>query len=272
MSIQVDAAVCFGRYRFEPQIARLCSDEREIRLTRKAAAVLGLLVACAGRPVTKAELFASVWSDRVVSDDALTTCIQELRKALGDDPRKPRYIETRHRSGYQFVAALSRGVAALAVLPFADMSAARDQEYFCEGLAEEMIDALANVDGLRVAARSASFQFRRAGLDIRQVGRQLGVEALLVGSVRKYAERLRITVQLIEVASGYHKWSHRFERTLGDVFAIQDEIAQAVATLLRGSGQPERARSSNLPCAPKSPGTGANRLSARSVFAGSSVI
>lgn len=243
MSIQVDAAVCFGRYRFEPQIARLCSDEREIRLTRKAAAVLGLLVACAGRPVTKAELFASVWSDRVVSDDALTTCIQELRKALGDDPRKPRYIETRHRSGYQFVAALSRavesaasasGVAALAVLPFADMSAARDQEYFCEGLAEEMIDALANVDGLRVAARSASFQFRRAGLDIRQVGRQLGVEALLVGSVRKYAERLRITVQLIEVASGYHKWSHRFERTLGDVFAIQDEIAQAVATLLRG--------------------------------------
>ena len=150
-----DDAVCFGRYRFEPQTARLWADEREVKLTRKAAAVLGLLVACAGRPVTKAELFASVWSDRVVSDDALTTCIQELRKALGDDRRNPRYIETRHRSGYQFVAALCDAAgsaaaapcaAALAVLPFTDMSAARDQEYFCEGLAEEVIDTLANVD------------------------------------------------------------------------------------------------------------------------------
>jgi adenylate cyclase len=234
-------SVCFDRYRFEPQTARLWADEREIKLTRKAAAVLGLLVACAGRPVTKAELFASVWSDRAVSDDALTTCIQELRRALGDDPRKPRYIETRHRSGYQFVAALSHaagsaapapGVTALAVLPFTDMSAARDQEYFCDGLAEEVIGALANVDGLRVAARKASFQFRRPGLDIRQVGRQLGVEALLVGSVRKNGERLRITVQLIEAATGYHKWSHRFEPAHSDVFAIQDEIAQTVATSL----------------------------------------
>jgi TolB-like protein len=234
-------SVCFDRYRFEPQTARLWADEREIKLTRKAAAVLGLLVACAGRPVTKAELFASVWSDRAVSDDALTTCIQELRRALGDDPRKPRYIETRHRSGYQFVAALSHaagsaapapGVTALAVLPFTDMSAARDQEYFCDGLAEEVIGALANVDGLRVAARKASFQFRRPGLDIRQVGRQLGVEALLVGSVRKNGERLRITVQLIEAATGYHKWSHRFEPAHGDVFAIQDEIVQTVATSL----------------------------------------
>ena len=235
------SAVCFDRYCFEPQTARLWADKREIKLTPKAAAVLGLLVACAGRPVTKAELFAAAWGDRVVSDDALTTCVLELRKALGDDPRKPRYIETRHRFGYRFVAALSRavgfaasaaGVAALAVLPFTDMSAARDQEYFCEGLAEELIDALANVEGLRVAARNTSFQFHCPGLDVRQVGRQLGVEALLVGSVRKDGERLRITVQLIEVATGYHRWSHRFEPTLGDVFAIQDEIAQKVATIV----------------------------------------
>ena len=99
--------VTFGRYRFELQTARLCADEREIKLTPKAAAVLAMLVARAGEPVTKKELFATVWSRRVVSDDALTTCIQELRKALGDDAKEPRYIRTRHRSGYEFIAGIS---------------------------------------------------------------------------------------------------------------------------------------------------------------------
>jgi len=99
--------ITFGRFRFEPATTRLWAGEREIKLTPKAAAVLALLIARAGEPVTKQELFAAVWAHRVVSDDALTTCIQELRKAFGDDPRKPRYIQTRHRSGYQFIATLS---------------------------------------------------------------------------------------------------------------------------------------------------------------------
>jgi TolB-like protein/Tfp pilus assembly protein PilF len=242
----------FGRYRFEPATARLWADQREIKLTRKAASVLGLLVERAGQPVTKQELFASVWSNTVVSDDALTTCIQELRKALGDDARQPRYIETRHRYGYCFVAELTSDMPALpvrafepaapvaseqpaiAVLPFMDMSPSRDQDYFCEGLAEELIDALTHVDGLRVACRSSSFQFRGAGVDLREVGKQLGVSSIVEGSVRRAGDQLRITVQLIDVATGYHKWSQRFERTLGDVFAIQDEIAAKVATTMRG--------------------------------------
>ena len=240
--------VSFGRYRFEPATARLWADERELKLTRKAAAVLGLLVARAGEPVTKQELFASVWSNTVVSDDALTTCIQELRKALGDDAKQPRYIETRHRYGYAFVAELTRegpapvpqapAVApnqpAIAVLPFMDMSPQRDQDYFCEGLAEELIDALTHVDGLRVAARSSSFQFRQEGLDLREVGRALGVDSVVEGSVRRAGDQLRVMVQLIDVGTGYHKWSQRFERKFGDVFAIQDEIAASVATTLRG--------------------------------------
>jgi adenylate cyclase len=237
--------VGFGEYRFEPLTARLWKDEQEIKLTRKAAAVLGFLIEREGQPVTKQELFASVWSNTVVSDDALTTCIQELRKALCDDARQPLYIETRHRYGYRFAAslvqntvvksaAMPQGTTAIAVLPFMDMSSSRDQDYFCEGLAEELIDALTHVDGLRVAARSASFQFRGPGLDVRAVGQQLAVDALLEGSVRKEGHQLRITVQLIDVASGYHKWSQRFERELGDVFAIQDEIAATVATTLKG--------------------------------------
>src|SRR5215470_20424050 len=114
------------------------------------------------------------------------------------------------------------------------MSPDRDQDYLCEGLAEELINALTQIDGLRVASRTASFQFRAAGADVRAVGQQLGVGTLLEGSVRKADERLRVTVQLVEVASGYHRWSQRFDRTLDDVFAMQDEIAESVATSLRG--------------------------------------
>lgn len=141
----------FGGYRFDAGTGRLWSGSKEIRLTPKASAVLKMLVAHAGEPVTRDELFATVWNDTVVTDDALTSCIQELRRALEDDARQPRFIETRHRRGYRFVAPLSAAgagdvsdaaapiadISAIAVLPFADMSPGRDQDYLCEGLAEE---------------------------------------------------------------------------------------------------------------------------------------
>ncbi len=240
----------FGRYRFEPHTRRLWNEERELKVTRKAADVLAQLVAHAGEPVTKADLFKSVWSNAVVSDDALTTCIQELRKTLGDDARQPIYIETRHRTGYRFIAAVKSGVleqaaanddfSAIAVLPFNDMSPSQDQDHFCEGLAEELIDALSNIAGLRVCARSCSFQFRGGRMDVREIGKTLGVGAVLDGSVRKSGDLLRITVQLADATTGYQKWSQRFDRQVGDVFAIQDEIAEKVATTLRGGALSER--------------------------------
>jgi len=240
--------VSFGDHRFDVATGRLWTGAKEIRLTPKASAVLKQLVIHAGTPVSKDDLFASVWEGTIVTDDALTSCIQELRRALEDDAKQPRFIETRHRRGYRFVAPLSTcatdekvdttspadDLSAIAVLPFADMSPGRDQDYLCEGLAEELINALTQIDGLRVAARTASFQFRASGGDIREIGRQLGVGTLLEGSVRKAENRLRVTVQLIEVKSGFHRWSQRFDRTLDDVFAIQDEIAESVATSLRG--------------------------------------
>jgi TolB-like protein/tetratricopeptide (TPR) repeat protein len=245
----MDQGVSFGGHRFDVATGRLWSGTREIHLTPKASAVLAVLVSRAGQPVSKDDLFASVWSDTVVSDDALTSCIQELRKALADDARQPRFIETRHRRGYRFIARLSgrsahdaagapeaaTEVSAIAVLPFVDMSPARDQDYLCEGLAEELINRLTHIDGLRVAARTASFRFRGTTADLQEIGRQLGVGTLLEGSVRMADDRLRVTVQLVEVASGYHRWSQRFDRRLDDVFAIQDEIAESVATSLRGS-------------------------------------
>ena len=242
--------VGFKDHTFDLDSGQLWSRGQEVRLTPKAAAVLKVLVSNAGSPVSKADLFASVWPNVAVTDDALTTCIQELRRAFSDDAKRPQFIETRHGRGYRFIAPLTREVApppaaptaaaisSIAVLPFADMSPGHDQEYLCEGLAEELINALTRVDGLRVAARTASFQFRGKGEDIRVVGEQLNVEALLEGSVRKSDDRLRVTVQLIEVASGYHRWSHRFDGQFRDVFAIQDEIAESVAASLRGGAPP----------------------------------
>jgi adenylate cyclase len=247
----VQPTVNFGVYRFDLQTGRLWSSADEVRLTPKAAAVLRVLLDNAGTPVSKDELFASVWKDTAVTDDALTSCIQELRKALADDAKQPRFIETRHRRGYLFAAPLTLAAAAdvpapkteeistIAVLPFADMSPQRDQDYLCEGLAEELINALANIDRLRVVSRTAAFQFRSSS-DVKEIGRQLDVQNLLEGSVRKSGNELRVTVQLIEVATGYHRWSQRFDRKLEDVFAIQDAIAQSVVASLRGSLLSER--------------------------------
>jgi serine/threonine protein kinase/Tfp pilus assembly protein PilF len=121
----------------------------------------------------------------------------------------------------------------IAVLPFTNLSADPDQEYFCDGMAEEIINALTHVEGLRVVARMSCFAFKGKQADIREIGRQLNVSTLLEGSVRKAGKRLRITAQLINVADGYHLWSERYDRDLEDIFAIQDEISLAIVEKLR---------------------------------------
>src|SRR5256885_1032819 len=147
----MDQSVRFGgTFRFDIATGRLWAGEGEVRLTPKAAAVLKELVTHAGAPVSKDSLFATVWNGVAVSDDALTSCVQELRRALKDDSKQPRFIETRHRRGYGFVAALTPvaaedaadaplpppSITSIAVLPFVDMSPTRDQGYLCEGIAE----------------------------------------------------------------------------------------------------------------------------------------
>jgi len=149
----------------------------------------------------------------------------------------------RYQNAEEMIADLRRARTAIdngvrtepsvAVLPFANMSADRNQQYFCDGIAEEIINSLTCVEGLRVAARTSSFAFRDGDQDVRDIGRRLGVDSLLEGSVQKAGERLRITVQLINTSDGYHLWSERFDRDLEDVFAIQDEIARSVVQALR---------------------------------------
>src|SRR5947199_390792 len=125
-----------------------------------------------------------------------------------------------------------KGIRSLGVLPFADLSAERDQEYFGDGIAEEILNALAKVSALHVAARTSCFAFRGTSIDAREIGRRLGVEALLEGSIRKAGNRVRISVQLIDARNGYHLWSERFDREIEDIFAIQDEIARSVIDAL----------------------------------------
>ena len=123
-------------------------------------------------------------------------------------------------------------IRSLGVLPFADLSAERDQEYFGDGISEEILNALARVGALHVAARTSCFAFRGTSIDAREIGRRLGVEALLDGSIRKAGNRVRIGVQLIDARNGYHLWSERFDRDIEDIFAIQDEIARSVIDAL----------------------------------------
>jgi TolB-like protein/Flp pilus assembly protein TadD len=139
----------------------------------------------------------------------------------------------------------------IAVLPFADMSPESDQEYFSDGMSEELIDALTKIPGLRVTARTSSFQFKGERRDIREVGRALGVTHVLEGSVRKSGDRLRITAQLVDTTDGYHLWSERYDRDLSDIFEIQDEIAASIVSELRirladPSAALERPRTDNL--------------------------
>ena len=124
-------------------------------------------------------------------------------------------------------------VPSIAVLPFVNMSADPEQEYFCDGMAEELIDALAKLGGLRVVARTSSFQFKGQSPDLREVGNKLNVKTVLEGSVRKAGNRLRVNAQLINADDGYHLWSERYDRDMDDVFAVQDEITQSVVRKLK---------------------------------------
>jgi serine/threonine-protein kinase len=127
----------------------------------------------------------------------------------------------------------SKHYPSIAVLPFRDMSAQKDQEYLCDGVAEDIINALTHLEGLQVVARTSAFSFRGRDIDIREIGRKLNVQTLLEGSIQKTGDRLRITAQLINVSDGYHIWSERYNRELEDVFAIQDEISLAIVDNLK---------------------------------------
>jgi TolB-like protein len=248
------------RYRFEDYV--LDSDRRELsqggELIAIAPQVFDLLAYLIGnreRVVSRDDLIASIWHGRSVSESALTTRINAVRSAVNDSGEAQRLIRTLHRKGIRFVGVVSeqplhpnaamatdpatQGVAlslpegsSIAVLPFTNMSGDPEQDYFADGMAEEIITALSRCGSLFVIARNSSFTYRGKAVDVRQIGRELGVRYVLEGSVRRSGDRLRFTGQLIDAASGGHIWADRFEGSKADIFGLQDQITERVVAAI----------------------------------------
>jgi TolB-like protein/Flp pilus assembly protein TadD len=206
------------------------------------------------RVVSKDDVLDAVWSGRIVSESTLTSHINAVRKAIGDNGEEQRLVRTIARKGCRSVGEIREGRASdgqnsptmqpvkvdeasapalpdkpsIAVLAFQNLSGDPEQEYFADGVVEDIITALSRMRWLFVIARNSSFTYKGRAVDVKQIGRELGVRYVLEGSVRKLANRVRITGQLIDATTGAHLWAERFEGTLDDIFELQDQVAASV--------------------------------------------
>ncbi len=251
---------------FALDLDRLCvrGPDGLIELRPKSFEVLHYLLQHAGHVVSKEQLMTAVWRDVTVTDDSLTRCVSEARRAIGDE--RQQVLKTVPKRGYVFdgpVVAVckppapapsaempGRGAATgdeeakrpqpdarahmpfIAVLPFTNLSGKVEEDYFGDGITEDIITELSRFSELRVIARHSSFQYKGKVIDVRQIGRDLGVRYVLDGGVRRGANRVRVTAQLVDAASGAQRWAERYDRTLEDVFAIQDDVVRTIASLL----------------------------------------
>jgi adenylate cyclase len=238
-----EAPLRLGALGVEPALRRVANDDgREAILEPRVMQVLVALIRAGGRIVSRDELAASCWHGVVVGEDALNRVIGRLRRML-DEVGGAARVETITKVGYRLVpSAQSATLAApaaderklsICVLPFTNMSDDPEQAYFSDGVCEDIITDLSKVSSLFVVARTSAFSFRGSALDIPEVARQLRVGHVLEGSVRKADGRVRITAQLIDGATGGHVWAERYDRDLKDIFALQDEISQAIVGALK---------------------------------------
>lgn len=246
----------FDDCRLDPDRRELIRDSAAVPLGPQVFDLLLYLLQHRDRVVTKDDLLDAVWQGRIVSESTLTSHINAVRKAIGDTGQDQRLIKTISRKGFRFVgevvtrtvpsgsAATSHGqpeVAAattrsltlpdkpsIAVLPFMNLSGDAEQDYFADGIVEDIITALSHIRWLFVIARNSSFTYKGRSSDVKQIGRDLGVRYVLEGSVRKAANRVRITGQLIDAETGGHLWAERYEGALDDIFELQDRITESV--------------------------------------------
>ena len=237
-------------YRFENYV--LDTDRHELHrngvivpAAPQALHLLGYLLQNRTQAVTKDQLVAAIWDGRAVSDSALTTRMNVLRQLLGDSGREQRLIRTMPRKGFRFVGEvheertssgwrhrISSGLPSIAVLPFANLSGDRTQDFFGDVIADEVLTELARQRWLLVIARNSSFVFRGTTVDVRETGRQLGVRYVLEGSSRHGGGRVRVTCRLVDAHTAVQIWSARYDRQFADIFDLQDEIVEAVVTAL----------------------------------------
>ncbi len=220
--------------------------------------LLAYLVRHRDRVVSKDDILAAVWKGRLVSDSALATRINAARSAVGDNGEAQRLIKTLPRRGLRFVGSVREerdptavSVAdrpSIAVLPFTNLSGDPEQDYFADGMVEEIITALSRLRWLSVIASNSSFAYKGRAVDVKQVGRALAVRYVLEGSVRKAADRVRITGQLVDAETGRHLWADRFDGKLEDVFDLQDQVtARVVGAIAPRLGKAEIERAKHKP-------------------------
>lgn len=247
----------FGRFRLDPQRRRLLllADNTTLALPPRVFDTLLCLIEHRGELLEKAALMDMIWPRADVEENSLNRNISLLRRALGEKPGDHAFIVTAPGSGYRFVAEVSITDAppdvpsdggrstretlwnfaeidtrhSVAVLPFANLTGDPASDYICFGIAEELIHGLTGITGLKVPARTSSFAYKDRNADVRLIARELGVKYVLEGSVRTIADKLRITIQLVNGATGYHLWSQSFDRAPSDLLVLRDDIAGSVA-------------------------------------------
>jgi len=264
------APLRLGAWRIDPAVDEISRDGTVVKLEPLSMRLLVYLAQRAGHVVSVEDLLNDVWSGVIVTVDSVYQAVAALRRTLGDNSKDPKYIVTLPRRGYRLVAkvalwsetavalsapepcspadtlataptpSIARAPAlircsrvSIAVLPFTDMSEKKDQEYFGDGMAEEIIDLLIKIPGLAVIGRTSSFQFKAKSEDLRAIGTKLTAAYVLEGCVRKSGDRVRVTAQLVDTRDGVHVWSAKYDRSVGDVLKLQDAVAAAVVRELQ---------------------------------------
>ena len=231
-------AVRFGVFEVDLRVGELRKRGVKIKLQDQPFQILQILLERSGEVVTREELRGRIWpADTFVDfDQGLNNAIKRLRESLSDSPDNPRFIETVPRHGYRFIGNLGATpgrIKSLAVLPLENLSRDPEQEYFAEGLTEALITTLAKVGELRVVSRTSAMLYKGVHKSMREIARELDVDAIIEGTVLRVGRRVRITAQLIDAAKESHRWAESYERDLRDVLALQTEVAQAIAREIR---------------------------------------
>jgi len=238
----------FGAYSIDTEGLEISASDEAVAVQPQVFALLLFLIENRDRVVSKDAILDSVWGGRIVSDATLNSRINAARRAVGDTGEIQSVIKTYPRRGFRFVAEIDDDAQALspesspsqdkpsiAVLPFVNMSGDPEQEYFADGIAEDITTALSRFQWFFVIARNSSFSYKGRAMDVKSVAEDLGVQYALEGSVRKSGKRVRVTAQLIDAPTGHHVWAEKYDRDLENVFAVQDEIAESIAAAVAPS-------------------------------------
>ena len=234
-----------GEWTVRPGLGLIEGERGSSYVRPQVMELLLLLARRAGRIVSKEEITEAIWAGRFTAESSLTRAVAELRRALGDTPHAPRFIENLPKRGYRLIAKVTQVEAgppaapSIAVLPLANLTGTLEGAQLADGISEEIINTLARLSGIAVVARTSSFAYREHPADVRELGRKLNAQYILEGAVQALGEMFRITVQLIRAEDGHHLWSERFDRLAGNLFTLEDEIARLALERLRVILTPE---------------------------------